>query len=983
MSTAWATWREQLPEDAVVGLSVLWGKSDADGRPNLLVQHLLDTAAVAELLWDRFLARSLQVQIDEVTEGRGRAFLTWLCALHDAGKATPAFQQQHTALRRDVEAAGLPFGALGARPNRAWRHERASARILIDAANMAGWRRESVAWVWPLLAGHHGVFPPKGAVRPKQRRLHGVDPMWGAAQQALVDLAWTAAGFRDLSDAEPTSTPSRAVQLALSGLVIAADWIASDEGHFPGVDDWQRLGLERAHERAERAWDALGLRRGWGRLPPAPTDPIAARFGVEPRPSQRLVVDAARRMSSPGLIVIEAPTGEGKTEAALAACEVLAARFGADGIFTGMPTQATTDPMLTRVSSWVSEISQGMPVALLHGKRRFNREWQALLAARTARATHDGEAELHDEYGVEDHYGAGPVALQGVNEGGEGDSASDHSVAAAQDWLLGAKRGLLAPTAVGTIDQLLFAATRTKHVALRFAGLVGKVVVLDEVHAADIYMEQFLAEALRWLGQANVPVILLSATVSPLQRHRLVQAYLAGQQGLVEPDVGPLDHLPGYPAVTTANTVEGRSEITVASARPWRSSMRIAVEIIEEDAADPHTAVAEEVARATEDGGCVLVLRNTVGRAQATYEALRSRTDAEVVLVHGRLSAADRAVRTEDLLRRLGPPGPNAVDRPQRLIVVATQVAEQSFDIDADVILTDLAPVDLLIQRGGRLHRHHRPDSQRPPALRCPRLLVTGLRRNDGPPVIDRGTLAVYGERAVVGSTSAANRARSTPYRAAAPLLATAALVEAAADGQGWVLPDEVPRLVEAAYGGEPIGPQRWHATERTEWAAFTALQERRAATARQQCLTRIGETTSPTLAGLHGGNEPGLTDDEMHAQVRDGLRSVEVVLVHDVGGRYACLDHTDLGIHGERIHEPDVLDALLGGTVRLPSDTALAEAARRLGPGLPEFDLHPWTRHANVLILIAGAAEIAGQTVRYDPALGLLVDRGTAETPA
>lgn len=981
MSAAWDRWRGQLAEQTECGLAVLWGKSNASGRPTLLAQHLLDAAAVGELLWDRFVAPNVRRQIEEATGGRGRTFVTWLCAVHDVGKATPAFQQQNTELRQRVEEAGLRLGPLGAKPNRAWRHERASARILIDSAQAAGWRGQSVAWVWPLVAGHHGVFPSKGDVRPTQRRHHGREAAWREAQQALVELACVAAGYRDLVDAEPASQPTRAMQLALSGLVIAADWIASDERNFPGIDEWEHVSPEQAGERAERAWGVLGLRGGWGQLPDPPDEPVAERFGIEPRPSQRVVVKAAHGLATPGLLVVEAPTGEGKTEAALAASEVLAARFGADGLFVGMPTQATADPMLTRVASWAGEISHGVQIALLHGKRRFNREWQGLLNARPSIEEENHDGETHDEYGVDDPYGVGPVSLRGVDEGGHGDVSSEHSVEAAREWLLGSKRGLLSPTAVGTVDQLLFAATRTKHVALRFAGLAGKVVVLDEVHAADIYMEQFLVEALRWLGQASVPVVVLSATLSPRQRDALVRAYLAGRLGVVEPEAHAHAQLPGYPSVTSATVVDGQAEVAASSASPWRSTARVRVELLDEDPDDPHAAVAEEVAAAIVDGGCVLVLRNTVGRAQATYQALRGRLDAEVVLVHGRLSAADRAVRTEDLLDRLGPPGAGAAARPQRLVVVATQVAEQSFDIDADLLVTDLAPVDLLLQRAGRLHRHDRPVSQRPARLREPRLIVTGLRQREGPPVIDGSALAVYGEHSA--RRDGRSNTERTPYQAAAPLLATAALVVSAAAGEGWHLPEEIPGLVAAAYASEEIGPPHWHAWERTEWEAFAAMQRRRAATAHEHCLTRTGERSATTLAGIHGGTERGLDEDAMHAQVRDGPPSAEVVLVHDLGDRYACLDGTDLGVNGERIHHPDVLEALLGGTVRLPADEQLADAANRLHPAVPELDDHPWTQHANVLVLHRGQSTLADRTLTYDPELGLLVEHTGRGTPA
>lgn len=968
-------WLEGLEPEAVPALSVLWGKSNANGRPNLLGQHLLDTAAVGEVLWDRFLAPALRDRIDEATNGAGRRFVAFLGALHDVGKATPAFQQQDAELGARVQHAGLTWGSLGVYPQRTWRHERASARILVEAAPAAGWARASVEWVWPLLAGHHGVFWDRKAIRPRSSKLHGRGPQWEGAHKALVELACLAAGYRDLAEAEPSFTPPRALQLALSGLVIMADWIASDEHNFPGIDDLGAVDPDGARGRAGQAWQALGLRGGWGRLAIGSHDPVAERFHLTPRPLQRLVVDTATTLPAEGLLVVEAPTGEGKTEGALAAAEVLAARFGADGVFVGMPTQATADPMLTRVGAWASRIDPELQIALLHGKRRFNPEWQRLLAARSTtrqRVAQDrDEGAGEDEYGVTDDYGVYAVAPGGIDEGAE---TSEHTVAAVQDWLLGPKRGLLSPAVVGTVDQLLFAATRTKHVALRFAGLVGKVVILDEVHAADIYMEQFLVEALWWLAEQGVPVVLLTATLSPRQRDELMRAYLRGALGDPYFELDAPSRPAGYPSVMTASALDGEPTIATSAADSWRASATVRVDVLNEDPDDPHGVVAEHVLDATSGGGCALVLRNTVPRAQATYRALRERTEAEVVLIHARLSAADRAARTEDVLARLGPPD-GRTKRPQQLILVATQVAEQSFDVDVDLLVTDLAPADLLVQRAGRLHRHERPTEQRPPALSQPRVVVTALRRQDGPSWIDASALAVYGEQA-----QARQRRRSsapeTPYRGAAPLLKTAWLVQSAAGGDSWRLPEQAPALVAAAYAPHPIGPANWREAEEVEWQAFATVQRDRAHHAGQYRLAASGERTAPTLAGIHGGAERSVGEQQLTAAVRDAPPSAEVLLIRRDGQRYQTLDDHDLGVHGERVNEPEVRDAALGGTVRLPADERLTEAAEYLGPVLPEFRAHPWTQYANVVVLEDGEAELAGFLVRYDSELGLVVER-------
>lgn len=960
------TWRARHDVEHVARVGTLWGKSDAGGSVNLLVQHLVDTVAVAELMWDRFLALTLKHRVDAASDGRGRALWMWLCGVHDVGKATPAFQQQAEDLAPAVRASGLVWGDLPPRSNQLWRHERASARIVKLAVLKEGWSDSSAAWVWPLQAGHHGKFCGSGELKPRERELHGRAAVWEPTQRAVLDLVTVACGFTDLSAVEPREAPPRAVQLALAGLIIMADWIASDESHFTGIDDLQRVSLDGARKRADRSWDALGLRSGWGALPSPGDDVVRRRFGFPARPAQQIVIDAALGLPAPGLLLVEAPMGEGKTEAALGAAEILASRFHADGIFLGMPTQATSDPMFERVCRWVAQVAPGIQVALLHGKRRFNRSWQDLDRRRPRR---DARAE-EDPYGVEDGL---PSLIAGVDAG---DLDDGHGVEAATEWLQGRKRGLLTPIAVGTIDQLLFAATRTKHVSLRYAGLAGKVVVLDEVHAADLYMSQFLHEALFWLGQGGVPVVLLSATLPPEQRRSLMTWYLRGASGDVHLEIAEAAPA-GYPRVTTAwgdRAGAPRHELTTAPT--WRASRDVAIDVLDEPVDDAVTGVTDFVIEAVARGGCVLVLRNTVRRAQDTYRALRQLLPAEqVVLLHGRLSAGGRAEVTDRLLAALGPPGARAAGsgRPSTLVVVATQVAEQSFDVDVDLLVTDLAPVDLLLQRAGRLHRHDRAADERPPALSRPRMVVTGFERRPGPPRIPDDLLHVYGAGRHREGRSGA------PYRGALSLLRTAALVERVA-GSAWSIPSEVPALVSAVYGDSDIVPTSWETTEATERDHADELRELRVDRARPFVLVAGGERSKGTLEGVHRRGAAGSAgEEELTAAVRDGEPSAEVLLVRREDGRYRSLDRrTDLGVNGEGIHDEATRGTIFAGSVRLPAQARLTNEAQQLGCPVPEWRTHPWTRHADVLVLDAdGRAELAGKQVRYDDELGLLIEDG------
>ncbi|WP_405684948.1 CRISPR-associated helicase Cas3' [Streptomyces sp. NBC_01387] len=944
----------------VRALETLWGKSRerAGGTTNLLMAHLLDTAAVAELLWDGFLARSTRSALDEMAggPGQGRRLFAWLCGVHDCGKATPAHQRLWPEGAEAVLRAGLTWletaAVSGAKQQKRWRHDWAGGLMARELLAEAGWDTEQLDWVWPLVAGHHGAFPSLRDVqepRSAKGQLRGRG-VWRRVQQASLDVFTRELGFGALHEVEPVVVPSRAFQLQLSGLVVMADWIASDERFFVGMDDLRLVSLEASRERAASAWKALGLQGGWGALDVPGPEAFRDRFGYAPRPSQSMVVEAVRRMGGPGLVVVEAPMGEGKTEAAQAAAEVLAARFGADGVFVGMPTQATSDPMFTRTRRWVEAIEGQLAsrVVLLHGKRAFNREWKALLE--DAEVYADGAFCGVDEFGLDDDpYGVGPEVC-GVPER-----------QAPAEWFLGPKRGLLAPFVVGTVDQLLYAATRTRHVMLRMAGLAGKVVILDEVHACDVYMSQFLREALRWLGQAGVPVLVLSATLAPAQRQALVEAYLAGAASREELRVA-VPEPPGYPSVTVAwSPASGEPQVHVDAAGSWREDLGVAVRVVPETVpgarssreerrqlqGDADARVGDLLASELVDGGTALVIRNSVARAQSLYEELRGRFGKdEVRLLHARFTVARRADLTEESLRLLGPWTPRP--RGGRLILVATQLAEQSFDVDADMLVTDLAPVDLLLQRIGRLHRHE--DTWRPDRLRVPRVFVTGFEPREGrEPAFGFASEMIYGRHL---------------------LLRTAAVLPG--EGEAWSIPGDVPGLVGKVYGAdESLLPEAWQEAGEVACREQADRDRARAEEAQQFLLTPHGEHERRTLAGLHyGGSTAGSDEGSLQAAVRDGDESVEVVLVvRDEGDAvFRTLAGRALSVNGDVA--PDVLDEVLGSVVRLPSK--FTQAALELGP-LPGWHGHPWLRRSRALVLDdSRRAQLGDFTVSYDDEFGL-----------
>lgn len=931
-------WRAMLVDPRLEDqLRVLWGKSAAraGGTTNLLLQHLFDAMAVGELIWDRFLPRSFRYRMDAVSGGEGKRFYVWLCGLHDVGKASPGFQGCVSELADPVRLSGLPTPRQSSIDK--WRHERVSAvlvREIVGAAWPIDAERSQIAWVWPMLAGHHGVFPSlidvsflKGKRMQRKAILGG--PEWKPIQILLVSVVTAAAGWSDLESACPRALPRKADQLAFSGFVTMADWISSDEHHFRGVDQLAQVGLGGARERAEHAWREMGLRGGWENVPPPDKEVLARRFPNQlPRPLQAAAASAALNMTEPGLMLIEAPMGEGKTEAALAAAEIFASRFGAEGIYVAMPTQATSDAMYVRVGDWLRTFDGHPPLALLHGKHSLSERGEY----RGIKVVPDEAGNVDvDEYGLPNE---APSYL-GVAE----DASEDLSERPAE-WFYGRYRGLLTANGVGTVDQVLLAATRTKYVALRYAGLSGKVVIFDEVHAADCYMSVFLREVLSWLGNGSVPVILLSATLAPAQREELVSAYIGGaaRAGDVSPTALPGGE--GYPRILTASVADRLSYASSESAS-WRPGVGVEVTVCEESEGDASRGVVCVLRDRLRDGGCALVIRNTVRRAQETYLELAGEFGDEVVLLHGRFTANTRARKTELLLSALGQ---DRTKRPKRLVVVATQVAEQSFDVDADILVTDLAPIDLVLQRAGRIHRHDRPVTDRPAQLRVPQVIVTGIRFTDGVPWFPSGSVSVYGRHL---------------------LLRAAALVRVAVETGGWSIPADIPRLVSAAYGDGPLGAG-WANSAAEEWASEIT---RRRAVAEQFCLLSDRTNAFLTLEGLHSGSEAV----EGSVLVRDGGIGEEVILVMDGDHGYRTVDGLNLGPNGDSARERP--EEVLGSSVRLPQRVADSQAVKNL-TGLAGWKDDPWLGRSRVVLLdVNGRGSIGEWRVSYQENLGLVIE--------
>jgi CRISPR-associated endonuclease/helicase Cas3 len=498
----------------------VWAKSPAgDGAWLPLWQHMDDSADVAGLLFDKWLARGVVEFMSYEFAGReddARKAVTFLAGIHDLGKATPAFAIQHDLLAQRMRSRGLgmPNTKLQLDDRHLAHHAVAGHQLLIRWLIAAGWRRAEARTWGVVLGGHHGVPPDavteQAATPDDVPHLYGRD-LWESVQDELAQrVAVRTGAINRLADWQGLKL-SQQFQVLVTGLVIVSDWIASNDEMFPYLPG--ELPEVSSHtDRAVTALDALQLPQPW-RLKRPTADVVelfGARFdlpvGARPRPVQHVVADVARQMPEPGLMIVEAPMGEGKTEAALAAAEILAERWEAGGLLVALPTQATADAMFNRIVAWLDRMGAGDQdvggaIVLTHGKARFNRLFQGLMAAGRWR-----------EIGTDDVYATKRCA------DGRKRHRTGHAVVA-HSWLSGRKKAQLANFTIGTIDQLLFAGLKSRHLMLRHLGLAGKVAVLDEIHAYDAYMNSYLTKVVTWLvpRQATFALLMVAARLMTLR----------------------------------------------------------------------------------------------------------------------------------------------------------------------------------------------------------------------------------------------------------------------------------------------------------------------------------------------------------------------------------------------------------------------------------------------------------------------------------
>jgi CRISPR-associated endonuclease/helicase Cas3 len=525
--------------------------------------------------------------------------------------------------------------------------------------------------------GHHGI-PPKESAQHGNALLR-VQNFFDQNDKDAA-LAYTSESLPLLEDLSALPEIEKNAKQKLkyaswqfAGLAILSDWVGSDSNVFSYplkapitlAEYWKEYAIPRAAEAvAAIEWKERTVRSFSGITDLFP-------FISTSTPLQKHVAETEMK-PGPKLWIVEDLTGAGKTEAAIILAQRMMAAGDADGLYIGLPTMATANAMYERLQKAYERLyvkGEKPSLVLSHGMRHLSDKFQNSVGL---------SSQPKDEsYGEE-----------------------DNARAYCNEWIAdNRKKALLADIGVGTIDQAIMGVLPARHQSLRLAGLYRKILIVDEVHAYDSYVEYLLGVLLEAHARNGGSVILLSATI-PLQiRKKLIEAFQAGLNIAATDD--KIDEK-AFPLVTQVSA----SDASVWQHIPeigYKKPKKMGIEFLHDK-----EKVFEKIIKDTTEGQCICWIRNTVKDARKVFYELLKRGIApdKIDLFHSRFAMIDRSRIENSVLHNFGKKsGPN--ERKGR-ILIATQVVEQSLDLDFDCMVSDLAPVDLLIQRAGRTHRHVR-----------------------------------------------------------------------------------------------------------------------------------------------------------------------------------------------------------------------------------------------------------------------------------
>ncbi len=643
-----------------------WGKTEPY---NPLLYHMVDVGHVGQELLKTSVFTSIKKQLLTnmgCLEPQLENWIGYLLSMHDIGKCHPEFQAKAPNLIGGLENLGLIFPKESIRP---YYHSILSGNWLKNHLKELKWGRTPIMTVSNSILGHHGMFTGEKIV-DHQKIIESWEPYRNEFKNLLFAYfqpkTWVPENFKDNSS----------VGLLLSGLLVLSDWIASNDKLFNRNKESETiLDIEKyfflSKKTAKIAIESLGFNYSANLSDFINFSDIWSNF-TSLTSVQQICKDNLSDLSGNNLIIIEAPMGEGKTEAALYLSMRLLKNW--KGFYSALPTMATSNQMYKRIYSFLHRIVPTMKenLQLVHGM-----SWMI------DKFSHENTSLQEDAY----------------------------------DWFKPKKRSLLAPFGVGTIDQCLMSVLWVKFGFLRLLGLAGKTLIIDEVHAYDAYMSSILTRLLNWAFILQIPVILLSATLPLSKKKALVQAY--SDSTIKNNDISNIfkQENNSYPLITVKDST---NSIRFYSTKESHKKKKISV-YFEINKLEKFEEIADLAISSALKDKCVCLMLNTVKNSQKVYQILEEKCrdkNNEIILklFHARFPIKQRLRIENEVLEMFDKHTVNLEmtdpenSRPKRTILVSTQVVEQSLDLDFDEFISEVAPIDLLIQRMGRLHRHSRPN---------------------------------------------------------------------------------------------------------------------------------------------------------------------------------------------------------------------------------------------------------------------------------
>ena len=613
-------------------ITKIWAKT---APKKSLINHMMETGIVAKCLTDTTngIYHPVLNRLSEITGCDSDTLLTkivFICAIHDIGKIHPTFQGRDEETLEILKQEGLNQVSFDTR----FRHEQYGANIF-DRLSAEDVDIKNSDIISQIIRMHHQKEQKKNSdidiikIDDKEKA-----KKWRHIQNEIYDYIKNVFQFDNLNLINKNISKSElfVVQNAILGIMITADWIASnsyvfDNQQYENVDEF----LESRKNQALKFLNNEGLIR---QQIPVMQD-FKSAFGFNGRPVQNDVEKIVHK-NDIKCMLIESDCGSGKTEAALYAAAVLGNRSGLSGIYMGLPTGVSAEAIQDRVDEFLT--SHGMRNTKLYTSKSM------LLMEPDKK----------------------PV------------------------WTDMSRQRLLAASAVGTVDQVMTAARLVRFESVRMDGLSSKVLIIDEIHAYDAYMLAVINDLLKICGELGVPVIMLSATLPISTKNDLLGVLCDGDIELHN----------GYPMISYV-TKDGKIHEHVS--HQYMPDKKISCELL--PILNDNDKIARYAVDAVKDGGCECVIMNTVADAICVYDKIKKnkKNDCKIILYHSRMTINARDETSRKILAMCGK---DRTKRPERVIIVGTQVLEQSLDIDVDYMITAICPIDLLFQRIGRYHRH-------------------------------------------------------------------------------------------------------------------------------------------------------------------------------------------------------------------------------------------------------------------------------------